>query len=114
MRRDDLVTVQVDGSTGSAVAGLHRCLTQAQADTPRPVWNPDEPQQMQFANQWQEVYQDESFDNGFKSQWISFLRHLLEGGPYQYDLMEGVKGVQLAEAALESWRTRHWVDLPVL
>ena len=114
VRRDDLVTVQVDGTTGSAVAGLHRCLTQSQSDTPRPVWNPDEPQQMQFANQWQEVYQDESFDNGFKSQWISFLRHLLEGGPYQYDLMEGVKGVQLAEAALVSWRTRHWVDVPVL
>jgi predicted dehydrogenase len=106
-----LVTVQVDGTAGSAVAGLQRCWVQSGAQTPRPIWNPDEPQSMTFPDQWREVYASESFDNGFKAQWLLFLRHLYDGAPYIYDLMEGVKGVQLADAALKSWRTRRWVDI---
>jgi predicted dehydrogenase len=111
VRRDDLVTVQVDGTAGSAVAGLQRCWVQSGAETPRPIWNPDEPQSMTFPDQWREVYASESFDNGFKAQWLLFLRHLYDGAPYIYDLMEGVKGVQLADAALKSWRTRRWVEI---
>jgi len=111
VRRDDLVTVQVDGTAGSAVAGLQRCWVQSGAETPRPIWNPDEPQSMTFPDQWREVYANESFDNGFKAQWRLFLRHLYDGAPYIYDLMEGVKGVQLADAALKSWRTRRWVEI---
>jgi predicted dehydrogenase len=114
VRRDDLVTFQVDGTHGSAVAGLHRCWTQHRVNTPRPVWNPDQPQTMNFQAQWDEVPDNVPFDNGFKAQWEEFIRHVVEGAPYRYDLMAGAKGVQLAELGYKSWAERRWLDVPSL
>ena len=114
VRRDDLVTFQVDGTHGSAVAGLTRCYTQHRVNTPRPVWNPDQPQTMKFLDQWEEVPDNTVYDNGFKVQWEDFIRHVVAGTPWKYTLWEGVKGVQLAEAGLQSWAERRWVDLPAL
>ncbi|HMG51556.1 MAG TPA: Gfo/Idh/MocA family oxidoreductase [Inquilinus sp.] len=114
VRRDDLVTFQVDGTHGSAVAGLTRCYTQHRVNTPRPVWNPDQPQTMTFLDQWEEVPDNVVYDNGFKAQWGDFIRHVVAGTPWKYDLWQGVKGVQLAEAGLQSWAERRWVDLPAL
>jgi predicted dehydrogenase len=112
--RDDLVVFQIDGTHGSAVAGLHRCVAQPRRATPRPVWNPDEPQSHDFYADWEEVDADKRYDNGFKIQWEMFIRHVCEDAPFPYTLMEGAKGVQLAEASLQSWRERRWVDLPPL
>ena len=114
VRRDDLVTFQVDGTHGSAVAGLTRCWTQGRVNTPRPVWNPDVPQTMDFREQWQEVPDNTVYDNGFKLQWEDFIRHVVAGTPWKYDLVEGAKGVQLAELGLRSWAERRWVDVPEL
>jgi len=114
VRRDDLVTFQVDGTHGSAVAGLHTCRTQHRVNTPKPVWNPDEPQTMNFFEDWEEVPDNTVFDNGFKVQWEAFLRHVAEDGPWKYTLVEGAKGVQLVDCALTSWRERRWVDVPAL
>ena len=114
MRRDDLVTFHVDGTHGSAVAGLTRCVTQARVNTPRPVWNPDEPQTMKFEQQWEEVPDNQSYENGFKLQWEEFIRHVVAGTPWKFDLFEGAKGVQLAELAMKSWAERRWVDVPAL
>ncbi|HKA71091.1 MAG TPA: Gfo/Idh/MocA family oxidoreductase [Xanthobacteraceae bacterium] len=114
VRRDDLVTFQVDGTHGSAVAGLTRCFTQSRADTPRPVWNPDEPQTMNFFAQWAEVPDDVTYDNGFKVQWEDFIRHVVADAPWRHDLLEGAKGVQLAELGLRSWADRRWIDVPEL
>jgi len=114
VRRDDLVTFHVDGTHGSAVAGLQDCRAQSRVATPRPVWNPDVKQAMNFFDQWQEVPDTEPYDNGFKIQWEAFIRHVAEDAPYQWTLPEGAKGVQLVEAALQSWRERRWVDVPPL
>ena len=114
VNRDDLVTFHVDGTHGSAVAGLTRCVTQQRMNTPRPVWNPDEPQTMKFLEQWAPIPDTEVFGNGFRLQWEDFIRHVLAGTPWQHDLFEGAKGVQLAELALQSWHERRWVDVPVL
>ncbi|KGM33957.1 Gfo/Idh/MocA family protein [Inquilinus limosus] len=114
VRRDDLVTFQVDGTHGSAVAGLTRCFTQHRVNTPRPVWNPDQPQTMKFLDQWEEVPDNVVHDNGFKVQWEDFIRHVVAGTPWKFTLWEGAKGVQLAEAGLQSWAERRWVDLPAL
>jgi predicted dehydrogenase len=114
VRRDDLVTFQIDGTHGSAVAGLHKCFSQHRVNTPKPVWNPDEPQTMDFFSDWEEVPDNQVFDNGFKVQWEQFLRHVLEDAPWHYTLAEGAKGVQLAEAGYRSARERRWVDLPDL
>ena len=114
VNRDDLVTFHVDGTHGSAVAGLTRCVTQHRMNTPRPVWNPDEPQTMKFVEQWSAVPDTEVFGNGFRLQWEDFIRHVVAGTPWRHDLFEGAKGVQLAELALRSWRERCWVDVPVL
>jgi predicted dehydrogenase len=114
VRRDDLVTFQVDGTHGSAVAGLTRCFSQARVNTPRPVWNPDEPQTMNFFAQWTEVPDNIVYDNGFKIQWEQFIRHLVDGAPWKHDLMEGARGVQLAELGLKSWAERRWIDVPEL
>jgi predicted dehydrogenase len=114
VNRDDLVTFQVDGTHGSAVAGLTRCVTQHRVNTPRPVWNPDEPQTMKFIEQWDEVPDTQVFGNGFRLQWEEFIRHVAADTPWHQDLMEGAKGVQLAELALQSWAERRWVDVPAL
>ncbi len=114
VRRDDLVTFTVDGTDGSAVAGLSSCRVQSRVTTPRPVWNPDEKQTMNFFDQWQEIPDTQLYDNGFKIQWEQFIRHVAEDAPWRYGLPEGAKGVQLVEAALESWKERRWVDVPAL
>jgi predicted dehydrogenase len=114
VRRDDLVTFQIDGTHGSAVAGLHKCWSQHRVNTPKPVWNPDQPQTMNFFDDWEEVPDNTEFDNGFKTQWEQFLRHIAEDAPWNYTLTEGAKGVQLAEAGYQSWKERRWVDLPDL
>ena len=112
VRRDDLVTFHVDGTHGSAVAGLTDCRAQSRVNTPRPVWNPDVRQTMNFMDQWQDVPDTETYDNGFKIQWEHFIRHVVEDAPYRWTLPEGAKGVQLVEAALQSWKERRWVDVP--
>ena len=114
VRRDDLVTFHVDGTHGSAVAGLTRCFTQARVNTPRPVWNPDEPQTMNFHAQWTEVPDNVASDNGFKIQWEDFIRHVVADAPWKHDLMEGARGVQLAELGMKSWAERRWIDVPEL
>jgi predicted dehydrogenase len=112
--RDDLVTFHVDGTHGSAVAGLTDCVIQPRQATPRPVWNPDQKQTIDFYADWQPVPDNTVYDNGFKTQWEMFVRHVVEDAPYRYTLVEGAKGVQLVECALESWRERRWVDVPPL
>ena len=114
VKRDDLVTFHADGTHGSAVAGLTRCFTQNRVNTPRPVWNPDVPQSMVFQEQWQEVPDTTTYDNGFKLQWEEFIRHIFDGAAWKYDLMEGVKGVQLAELGLKSSAERRWLTVPDL
>jgi len=114
VRRDDLVTFHVDGTLGSAVAGLHKCFTQHRVNTPKPVWNPDQPQTMDFFADWEEVPDNWPADNGFKAQWEMFLRHIAEDGPWPYGLEAGAKGVQLAELGLKSWAERRWLDVPQL
>ena len=114
VRRDDLVTFQVDGTEGSAVAGLTRCWTQHRVNTPKPVWNPDVPQTIDFYNTWAEVPDNEVYPNGFRVQWEGFIRHVVEDAPWRFGLVEGAKGVQLAELGLRSWQERRWLDVPTL
>ena len=114
VRRDDLVTFHVDGTHGSAVAGLQKCWNQARVNTPRPVWNPDVPQPIKFLETWSEVPDSMAYDNGFKAEWEMFIRHLFEDVPFKWTLLEGAKGVQLAEAGLRSWKERRWIDIPLL
>jgi len=114
VRRDDLVTFHVDGTLGSAVAGLQKCWSQARVNTPRPVWNPDVPQPIRFFETWAEVPDSANYDNGFKTEWEMFIRHLYDGAPFKWTLVEGAKGVQLAEAGLKSWKERRWIDIPPL
>ena len=114
VRRDDLVTFQVDGTHGSAVAGLTDCRTQARVNTPKPVWNPDVRQPLDFYDGWELVPDTVPYDNGFKVQWELFIRHVVEGTPFKWTLREGAKGVQLVELAQRSWRERRWIDVPPL
>ncbi|HEX4253411.1 MAG TPA: Gfo/Idh/MocA family oxidoreductase [Pseudonocardia sp.] len=100
--RDELVEFQVDGTEGSAVAGLRRCRVQHRSMTPKPVWNPDVANPLDFRAQWAEVPDNEVFDNGFKVQWEQFLRHVVHGDPWSYDFLSAARGVQLAELGLRS------------
>ena len=111
VRRDDLLTLQVDGTKGSAVAGLRECVIQPYGATPRPVWNPDIPSPIDFSENWMNVPANQVLDNGFKLQWEDFLRHVVLDTPWRFDLREGARGVQLAEAGIRSWETRRWIDL---
>jgi predicted dehydrogenase len=114
VRRDDLLTLQVDGTLGSAVAGLQKCVAQPRVATPKPVWNPDVPQPIDFYDTWQDVPTNLSYDNAFKAQWELYIRHVCEDAPFRWGLLEGAKGVQLVDCALRSWAERRWVDVPKL
>ncbi|WP_114752570.1 Gfo/Idh/MocA family protein [Pleomorphovibrio marinus] len=114
VRRDDLLTVQVDGTKGSAVAGLRECYIQHYGNTPKPVWNPDIVQPIDFYEGWSKVPEQEPFDNAFKVQWELFLKHVVLDEPFPWNMKEGAKGVQLAEKGLESWEKRCWLDIPEL
>ena len=112
--RDELVSFQVDGTEGSAVAGLRECKVQHRSTTPKPVWNPDVPNPIDFYADWKDVPDNARFDNGFRAQWEMFLKHVVCGAPYKYTLLEGAKGVQLAELGLKSWQERCWLEVPEL
>jgi len=114
VRRDDLLTVQVDGTNGTAVAGLRECQVQSDAMTPKPVWNPDIPSPIDFYQDWAAVPSRDPYDNAFKVQWEMYLRHVAEDAPFRWTLLEGAKGVQLAELGIKSWKERRWVDVPAL
>ena len=114
VRRDDLLTVQVDGTHGTAVAGLRECFTQHYGNTPRPVWNPDIPQPINFFEGWSRVPDQEATDNAFKVQWELFLRHVVLDEPFPWNLLEVAKGVQLAELGLRSWQEQRWLDVEPL
>ena len=114
VRRDDLLTVQVDGGNGSAVAGLRKCVIQSDAMTPKPVWNPDIDNPIDFHAGWMPMPDNQVYDNAFKAQWELFLRHVVLDEPFPWDLKAAAKGVQLAELGLESWKQRAWLDVPEL
>ncbi|MER6579070.1 Gfo/Idh/MocA family oxidoreductase [Nonomuraea sp. NPDC001023] len=114
VNRDELVEFQVDGTHGSAVAGLRNCRFQHRAATPKPVWNPDLPATARFREDWQEVPDNAEFDNGFKVQWTAFVRHVLEDAPFPYDFASGARGVQLAELGLRSNAEGRRIEVPQL
>ncbi|MEJ5297344.1 MAG: Gfo/Idh/MocA family protein [Armatimonadota bacterium] len=109
--RDELFVLQVDGTHGSAVAGLRECKSQSRVNTPRAVWNPDIPNPINFREGWSDVPANAEFDNAFKAQWELFLKHVACDAPFPWDFLEGARGVQMAEAGMQSWRERRWVDL---
>ncbi len=114
VRRDDLLCLQVDGLKGSAVAGLRDVYVQPDATTPKPVWNPDVPSQIDYYADWALMPNNRIYENAFKVQWELFLRHLVKEQPFRWGLAEGAKGVQLAELGMQSWQERRWVDVPEL
>ncbi|MAE61265.1 MAG: oxidoreductase [Planctomycetaceae bacterium] len=114
VRRDDLLTIQVDGTHGSAVAGLREAWVQSVSETPKSVWNPDVDQPIKFFDHWQQVPSAIEYDNAFKIQWELFLRHVALDEPFPWSLRDGAKGVQLAELGMQSWNQKKWVDVPPL
>jgi predicted dehydrogenase len=114
VKRDDLLQIQVDGTQGSAVCGMHRCFIQPLVATPRPFFDPERPQTVVFDNEWQEMPTLDPFKNSYREGWELFLRHVAEDGPFPSPLIEGAKGVQLAEACHQSHRERRWIDLEKL
>lgn len=114
VRRDDLLTMLVDGTEGSAVVGLRKCWVQTYEETPCPVWNPDVENPIDFYAGWTEFEGQQEYQNAFKAEWELFLKHVVCDSPFRWGLVEGAKGVQLAEKGLESWDKRAWVDIPAL
>jgi predicted dehydrogenase len=114
VRRDDLLTLHVDGTRGSAVAGLRECWAQPYAATPRPVWNPDVDNPHSYAADWQKLPNQRDYENAFKVQWELFLRHVVLDEPFRWGLLEGAKGVQLAELGYQSAKERRWVEVSEL
>ena len=111
VRRDDLVTIQVDGTGGTAVAGLRKCMIQPHSKTPRPVWNPDLESPVDYHADWEQVPDQRTWENAFRAQWELFLRHVISGDPFPWDLDAAARGVELAEAALKSWQEKRWIQL---
>jgi predicted dehydrogenase len=111
VRRDDLLTLHVDGEKGSAVVTLRDCYIQHYSNTPKPIWNPDIEQPVDFYEDWSKVPEQEVYDNAFKVQWELYLKHVVLDEPFRWTLLEGAKGVQLAELGIKSWDERKWIDV---
>lgn len=114
VHREELVVFQVDGTHGSARAGLRDCVQQHRSATPRPMWNPDIENPIDFAAGWLDVPAADTYGNGFKVQWTDFLRHVAVGDPFPWGLASGARGAQIVDCAMTSWRERRWVDVPEL
>jgi predicted dehydrogenase len=114
VHRDELLELQVDGTDGSAVAGLRGCVVQPGAVTPRSTWNPDLPDPIRHRRAWQEVPATFDEQNAFKVQWELFLRHVALDEPFPWDFLQAAKGIQLAELGMQSWAERRWLDVPEL
>jgi predicted dehydrogenase len=114
VRRDDLLTIQVDGTLGSAVIGLRKCFYQSHAVTPKAIWNPDIDSPLNHFEAWSEVPDAMTYDNAFKVQWELFIRHVVLDEPFAWGLRDGAKGVQLAEKSLESHQKKAWVNIEQL
>ena len=114
VRRDDLLTLQVDGTLGSAVAGLREVWIQPHATTPRPTWNPDVDNTHRFNDDWVKVPARQEYDNAFKVQWELFLRHIVKDEPFRWNLLEAAKGSQLADIGYQASEQRTWLDIPSL
>ena len=102
VNRDDLLEIKVDGTEGSAVAGLRECKTQHHANTPKPVWDPDTPKEHDFYDDWAQVPNNQIFENAFKHQWEQYIRHVVADEPFPWDFRAGARGVQLTEASYRS------------
>ncbi|MCW2938493.1 MAG: oxidoreductase protein [Actinomycetia bacterium] len=111
VNRDELVEFQVDGTHGSAVAGLRGCRIQHRSTTPKPVWNPDLPITHAFRDDWQEIPDNDLFDNGFKTQWELFIRHVVQDAPFPHTFLAAARGVQLAELGLRSSAEGRRIDV---
>jgi predicted dehydrogenase len=114
VNRRELLELQVDGTHGSAVAGLRECAVQHRVSTPMPVWDPDVSDPLDYQAMWTDVPDNMAFDNAFKAQWELFLRSAAVGAPFAWDLVEGARGVQLASLALRSCAEGRRVDVPPL
>jgi len=112
VNRRELLELQVDGTHGSAVAGLRECAVQHKVSTPMPVWNPDLPDPLDYPAMWTDVPDNASFDNGFKTQWELFLKDAALGRPFPWNLSAGARGVQLAELAMRSSDEGRRVEVP--
>lgn len=109
--RDELVEFHVDGTRGSAVAGLFSCRVQSDVQTPMPVWNPDVPIEIDLRSAWAPVPDNETFPNGFRAQWERFLVDVDAGRPHPYDFRSGERGLHLVEAAYLSSAEARRVDV---
>jgi predicted dehydrogenase len=114
VRRDDLVTFKIDGTKGSAVAGLTDCWTQSNVNTPRPIWNPDSGLKEDYFKDWHKMPDIAGPVNAFKIEWEMFIRHLFEDAPFAHGLLEGAKGLQTVELAFKSWEEKRWIEIPDL
>jgi predicted dehydrogenase len=112
VNRDELVEFQVDGTHGSAVVGLFGCKIQPRNATPKPVWNPDLADAHDYAADWIESPGNQEFQNGFKTQWEEFIRHVVEDAPNHYDFLAGARGVLLAEEGLRSSAEGRRIAIP--
>ncbi len=112
--RDDLLCLHVDGTHGSAVAGLREVKIQHRNATPKPIWNPDAPNPIDFRAGWTDVPTNDAYENAFKVQWERFLRHVVWDEPFAWDLLAGARGVQLAELGLRSWHEKAWLEVDEL
>lgn len=111
VRRDELVTFHVDGTGGSAVAGLRDCVQQHRSATPRPVWNPDVPNPIDFRATWLDVPPTQEYGNGFRAQWERFLRHVVDDEPFPWTFDRASRGTDLVAAALRSHAERRWIRI---
>lgn len=115
IRRDDILSLQIDGTKGSAVTSLHRCYTQSDANTPRTAHaNVATDANIDYRANWAEFDTEIVRKNPYRFGWEAFLRHVYGNEPMRADFAAGIRDVQLAEACMRSIETGGWVGMEQL
>jgi predicted dehydrogenase len=113
VRRDDLLTLQVDGTKGSAVAGLHRCQVQSSAQTPAIAhFSVMQDIGADYREGWTQAPPLSCYRNPYRVGWEAFLRHVAAGEPPACDFAAGIRDIAFAEACHRSMQERRWVAFP--
>ena len=105
---DDFLSIQIDGTHGSATAGYRTCKVQHRVQTPlsSAMISASPPQ-----TDWQELPELLKVSEPFQAQWEYFLRAVMSNEPFPWDFFAAARGLQLAKTALQSNLERRWLTI---
>ena len=112
--RDELFELQVDGTDGSAVAGLRECRIQPAVATPARSGTRTCPDPIDHRAAWRRCPRSTARERLQACSGSTSCATSCSTSRSRGTSSRAARGVQLAELGEQSWRERRWVDVPEL